>query len=39
LGLSDADLNTATAERGQSFPPEREFGRQVTVEDVAAMIG
>jgi electron transfer flavoprotein beta subunit len=38
LSLSEDDLQTVTAERGQSFPPEREFGKQVTVEDIAAMI-
>jgi electron transfer flavoprotein beta subunit len=38
LGLTDSDLKTVTEERGQSFPPEREFGRQVSVEEVAAML-
>jgi electron transfer flavoprotein beta subunit len=38
LGLVDSDLATVTEERGQSFPPEREFGRQVSVEEVAAML-
>jgi electron transfer flavoprotein beta subunit len=38
LGLSDSDLQPVTAERGQSFPPEREFGKQVTVADIAEMI-
>jgi hypothetical protein len=27
-----------TAERGQSFPPEREFGKEVTLEEVAALL-
>ena len=38
LGLSEADLQPALAERGQSFPPEREFGKQVTLEDVADVL-
>ena len=38
LGLTDSDMATVTAERGQSFPPEREFGKQAAVEDVAAVI-
>jgi electron transfer flavoprotein alpha/beta subunit len=38
LNLTEADLQIVTAERGQSFPPEREFGKQVTVADIAAMI-
>ena len=38
LGLTDSDLATVTAERGQSFPPEREFGKQVSLEEIAAMI-
>ncbi len=38
LGLSEAGLQPALAERGQSFPPEREFGRQVTLEDVAGVL-
>jgi electron transfer flavoprotein beta subunit len=38
LGLSEADLQPALAERGQSFPPEREFGKQVTLEDVAGVL-
>lgn len=38
LGLTDADPGTVTEERGQSFPPEREFGKQVSLEEIAAMI-
>lgn len=38
LNLTEADLQTVTAERGQSFPPEREFGKQVTVADIATMM-
>lgn len=38
LGFSASDLQPATAERGQSFAPEREFGRDVSLDDIAAMI-
>ena len=38
LGLSESDLQPVAVERGQSFPPEREFGRQVSVEEIAAWI-
>lgn len=38
LGLAESDLTTVTAERSQSFPPEREFGKQVSIEEVAAAI-
>jgi len=38
LGLADSGLQTVTEERGQSFPPEREFGKQVSLEEVAAML-
>jgi electron transfer flavoprotein beta subunit len=38
LGLADSDLATVTAERGQSFPPEREFGREVSLEEIAGRI-
>lgn len=38
LGLADSDLQPVTAERGQSFPPEREFGRQVMLEEVAGVL-
>lgn len=38
LGLSDSDLQPLAAERGQSFPPEREFGKQVSLEDVVGQI-
>lgn len=36
LGLDDSALQPAVVERGQSFPPEREFGKQMTVEEIAA---
>ncbi len=39
LGLADSDLQPVTAERGQSFPPEREFGKQVSLEEIAQRIG
>lgn len=35
LGLDDSALQPAVVERGQSFPPEREFGKQMTVEEIA----
>jgi len=38
LGLSESDSQPGTIERGQSFPPEREFGKQVSVEELAALI-
>lgn len=38
LGLSESDLQPVAVERGQSFPPEREFGKQVSVEQIAAWI-
>jgi len=38
LGLSESDLQPVAVERGQSFPPEREFGRQVSVEEIASWI-
>jgi electron transfer flavoprotein beta subunit len=38
LGLTESDLALVTAERGQSFPPEREFGKEVTLEEVAALL-
>ncbi len=38
LGLADSDLQPVTAERGQSFPPEREFGGQAALEDVAVVL-
>lgn len=38
LGLSEADLQPALAERGQSFPPEREFGKQASLEEIAAKL-
>ncbi len=37
LGL--ADLQPVVVERGQSTPPEREFGKAVSVEDAAKIIG
>ncbi|MBI5080986.1 MAG: hypothetical protein HZC38_08530 [Chloroflexi bacterium] len=36
LGLTD--LQPVVVERGQSTPPEREFGKEVSVEDVAKII-
>jgi electron transfer flavoprotein beta subunit len=38
LGLAESDMALATAERGQSFPPEREFRKEVTLEEVAALL-
>lgn len=35
LGLDDSAMQPAVVERGQSFPPEREFGKQMTVEEIA----
>jgi len=39
LGLSDSDLQPVAIERGQSFPPEREFGKQASLDDIASVIG
>ncbi len=38
LGLDDSALQPAVVERGQSFPPEREFGKQMTVEEIAKRV-
>jgi len=38
LNLTETDLQTVTSQRGQAFPPEREFGKQVTVADLATLI-
>lgn len=35
LGLSETDTQPIIVERGQSFPPEREFGKEATVEEMA----
>lgn len=38
LGLGETIGQTGTLERGQSFPPEREFGKSVSVAEIAALI-
>lgn len=38
LGLGDVEAQPTTIERGQSFPPEREFGKQVSVAELAARL-
>ncbi len=38
LGFSESDLQPATAERGQSFAPEREFGKQVSPDGISEII-
>jgi hypothetical protein len=38
LGLADSPLQASTDQRGQSFPPEREFGKSVTVAEIATLI-
>jgi electron transfer flavoprotein beta subunit len=38
LGLSEAGLQPALAERGQSFPPEREFGKEASLEEIATRL-
>ncbi len=35
LGLSETDAQPIIVERGQSFPPEREFGKETTIEEMA----
>jgi electron transfer flavoprotein beta subunit len=38
LGMVESDIAPRTDLRGQSFPPEREFGRAATVAEVAALL-
>jgi electron transfer flavoprotein beta subunit len=38
LGLGEIEAQPTTVERGQSFPPEREFGKQVSVAELATLI-
>ena len=38
LGLSETDAQPVIVERGQSFPPEREFGKEATIEEVVEKI-
>jgi electron transfer flavoprotein alpha/beta subunit len=38
LGLSENDAQPVIVERGQSFPPEREFGKETTVEEMAKIM-
>ena len=38
LGLAEIHLKTVTEVRGQSFPPEREFGRPASLAEIAALI-
>ncbi len=38
LGVTEMEVVLGTAERGQSFPPEREFGRMMSVDELAALI-
>lgn len=35
LNLNESDLRPLAAKRGQSFPAEREFGKRITVEQIA----
>ncbi|MEK7277591.1 MAG: hypothetical protein AAB427_09600 [Chloroflexota bacterium] len=38
LGLSETDAQPVIVERGQSFPPEREFGKETTIEEMAKIM-